>query len=428
MVKHVLSKKERHDEILTLLNQPGQQHNSGDLGKELSSLAQISHFYTKLMEIHEEKMSVQELLDEASQDENDEDSRLMIQECEEDITRLDSLCTRLEKNILKSIIPKDPEDFESDAILEIRAGTGGDEATLFAFELLQTYEKLIKNRGFQYEILSMGKISGAVAGVKGGLKEASISITSPGGGGNSFGGNNFSSVDYDSIDNDDLDTEDEFEDNSFLMELGPYGFFKYESGVHRVQRVPVNDVRIHTSACSVAVLPSNNNKNKQSQQDQLPPAELKIDTFRASGAGGQHVNTTESAIRITHLPTNISVAIQDERSQHQNKAKAMKLITAKVLHLQREEELRKRGELKSSLMGGGDRSERIRTYNFPQDRITDHRCNHSIYGISKFMGGGKSDESGGGGNTTSGGLVGSFAPKIRHMYKEDILREIEDET
>lgn len=234
MVKHVLSKKERHDEILTLLNQPGQQHNSGDLGKEFSSLAQISHFYTKLMEIHEEKISVQELLDEASQDENDEDSRLMIQECEEDITRLDSICTRLEKNILKSIIPKDPEDFESDAILEIRAGTGGDEATLFAFELFQTYEKLIKNRGFQYEILSMGKISGAVAGVKGGLKEASISITSPGGGGNSYGGNNFSSVDYDSIDNDDdLDTEDEFEDNSFLMELGPYGFFKYESGVHR---------------------------------------------------------------------------------------------------------------------------------------------------------------------------------------------------
>lgn len=228
----------------------------------------------------------------------------------------------------------------------------------------------------------------------GGVKEAVISI----GGSKSYGSYGTEADDFgDSIEN-----------------LGPYGLFKFESGVHRVQRVPVNDVRIHTSACSVAVLPSQSQDSSDATA-LLPLSELKIETFRASGAGGQHVNTTDSAVRITHIPTGIVAAIQDERSQHKNKAKALKLVAARVRDRQREEEAKERGEARNSLMGGGDRSERIRTYNFPQDRVTDHRCKQSEHGIAKMLNGGEY------------GLVATFAPFMRELHREELMRQLEEE-
>jgi Protein chain release factor A len=203
------------------------------------------------------------------------------------------------------------------------------------------------------------------------------------------------------------------EDEYNAPNLGPYGFFKFESGVHRVQRVPVNDVRIHTSAASVAVLPAPS-ESSSNKGELLPLSELKIETMRASGAGGQHVNTTDSAVRITHIPTGITASIQDERSQHNNRAKAIKLISARVRDQQQAQEAKMRGEARNALLGGGDRSERIRTYNFPQDRITDHRCKQSEYGIGKMFAGG-----------FDGNLVSSFSPFLRDMERRELLADIE---
>lgn len=171
-------------------------------------------------------------------------------------------------------------------------------------------------------------------------------------------------------------------------------------------------MRIHTSAASVVVLPAPNDSS--SQDEILPQSELRIETMRASGAGGQHVNTTDSAVRITHIPTGITAAIQDERSQHKNKAKAIKLISARVRDKLKADEAKERGDLKNALRGGGDRSERIRTYNYPQDRITDHRCKQSEHGIEKLLSGGGEL-----------GLVGAFAPFLRQMERKEILEELE---
>ena len=188
----------------------------------------------------------------------------------------------------------------------------------------------------------------------------------------------------------------------------------YKSGVHRVQRVPVNDTRIHTSACSVAVLPLKQDEGKSGEP--LPMSELKIETMRSSGAGGQHVNTTNSAVRITHVPTGITASIQDERSQHKNKAKALKLLSARVRDQETAEERRKHGEARSALLGGGDRSERIRTYNYQQDRVTDHRCKHMAHGISKLLDMGSED-----------GLVATFYPHLQNMVYAEQIAMLEDE-
>ena len=203
------------------------------------------------------------------------------------------------------------------------------------------------------------------------------------------------------------------DDYSVFLWLTIDAFF-LSSGVHRVQRVPVNDTRIHTSACSVAVLPMKQDGGKEGEL--LPKSELKIDTMRSSGAGGQHVNTTNSAVRITHIPTGITASIQDERSQHKNKAKALKLISARVRDKEREEERRKHGEARSTLLGGGDRSERIRTYNYPQDRVTDHRCKHTTHGISKLLDAGSED-----------GLVPTFYPFLQNMVYDEQIAALEDE-
>ena len=227
--------------------------------------------------------------------------------------------------------------------------------------------------------------------------------------------------------------------NSYDEGTGVYGRMRYESGVHRVQRVPVNDgkqnefvsplfqhslmffvvsfisfrsVRIHTSAVSVAILPDSNNDIGDENSYSVPASELKIETMRASGAGGQHVNTTESAVRITHIPTGITASIQDERSQHKNRAKAMKLINARVFAKIKAEEMEKLGSMKSEVMGGGTRSERIRTYNFPQDRCTDHRCKVSEHGLERLMMGGE--------------LVDTFFPYMQQIRQEFILNELEE--
>lgn len=376
----------RHNDLLKKI---GDSPDDGYLhGKELASLSNAVMLYEKKLELENEEISIRELLEELRHD-GDGDDDDMAKECLEVLDGIKSSQKKLETKIRIEILPKDENDYQSDAIVEIRAGTGGDEACLFASELQKAYEKTAKGKKWEYEILSESVTD------LGGIKEAVLSIN----GRASMGG----TLDFG------MDGE-----KSILDGLGPYGLFKYESGVHRVQRVPVNDTRIHTSACSVAVLPLKQDDGKSGEL--LPMSELKIETMRSSGAGGQHVNTTNSAVRITHLPTGMTASIQDERSQHKNKAKALKLISARVRDKEREEKRREHGEARSTLLGGGDRSERIRTYNYQQDRVTDHRCKHTAHGISTLLDVGSED-----------GLVATFYPYLQNMVYDEQIAALEDE-
>eukprot|EP00548_Thalassiothrix_antarctica_P019266 CAMPEP_0194192566 /NCGR_PEP_ID=MMETSP0154-20130528/71256_1 /TAXON_ID=1049557 /ORGANISM="Thalassiothrix antarctica, Strain L6-D1" /LENGTH=369 /DNA_ID=CAMNT_0038916123 /DNA_START=182 /DNA_END=1288 /DNA_ORIENTATION=- len=368
---------------MTKLSSSAVADSSGELGMKLSRVAPVAVLHEKLNEVVQEETSLRELLDEIGEEDND-----MVEECQTELESLERRKEVIERRMMNAIVPKDEED-DGNAILEIRAGTGGDEAALFASELLDAYNKSAKGKGWKTETLNLSKTA------IGGVKEASVSISGKG------NNNNYNNDDF--SDDDDGNTSN----------TGPYGFFKYESGVHRVQRVPVNDARIHTSACSVAVLPS---PSDRATNQLLPTSEIRIDTMRASGAGGQHVNTTDSAVRVTHIPTGITASIQDERSQHQNKAKALRLIAARVYDLQREEEMKKRGAARNTLMGGGDRSERIRTYNYPQDRVTDHRCKVTEYGISRLLNG-----------TSDDGLIPTFAPSLRTKAREESLEALLEE-
>jgi peptide chain release factor 1 len=244
----------------------------------------------------------------------------------------------LETELQKMLLPKDPND-ERNIFLEIRAGTGGDESALFAGDLYRMYSRYAERQGWQVEVISESP------GDVGGYKEIIARIMGP----------------------------------------GAYSKLKFESGGHRVQRVPATETqgRIHTSACTVAVLPEANAIGDVV----LSPAELRIDTFRASGAGGQHVNKTDSAVRITHLPTGIVVECQDARSQHKNKEKALAVLAARIKDKQTREQQAKEAATRKSLIGSGDRSERIRTYNFPQGRVTDHRISLTLYKINDIMDG-----------------------------------------
>jgi peptide chain release factor 1 len=255
-----------------------------------------------------------------------------------ELAGLESRASALERELHLLLVPKDPND-EKNVMLEIRAGTGGDEAALFAADLLRMYTRYAERRGWKLEPLSLSQSAG------GGVKEAVVAISG------------------DRV----------------------YSRLKYERGVHRVQRVPETEAqgRIHTSACTVAVLPEADAVDAVV----LNPAELRIDTFRASGAGGQHVNKTESAIRVTHLPTGIVVECQDSRSQHKNREKALGVLAAKIRDKQLREQQAKTASTRKSLIGSGDRSERIRTYNFPQGRVTDHRINLTLYKIDRIMDG-----------------------------------------
>ena len=245
---------------------------------------------------------------------------------------------QLEIDLQKQLLPKDPND-DRNVFLEVRAGTGGDEAALFAGDLFRMYVRFAERRRWQVEVISES------VGEKGGYKEVIARI----------------------------------------IGQGAYSVLKFESGVHRVQRVPATETqgRVHTSACTIAILP----EADEVSDVVLNPADLRIDTFRASGAGGQHINKTDSAVRVTHLPTGTVVECQDGRSQHKNKAQALAVLAARIKNKQEHEAHSKQAAERKSLVGSGDRSERIRTYNFPQGRVTDHRINLTLYKMEHIMDG-----------------------------------------
>ncbi len=257
---------------------------------------------------------------------------------QEEIQAAKARMEQLEIDLQKMLLPKDPND-ERNIFLEVRAGTGGDEAALFAGDLLRMYMRYAERNRWQVEMISES------ASELGGYKEAIVRVVG----------------------------------------FGAYSKLKFESGGHRVQRVPATETqgRIHTSACTVAVMP----EADELEDVNINPADLRIDTYRASGAGGQHINKTDSAVRITHLPSGIVVECQDDRSQHKNKASAMKVLAARIKDVQLREQQASEAATRKSLIGSGDRSERIRTYNFPQGRMTDHRINLTLYKLDFIMDG-----------------------------------------
>lgn len=322
---------ERYDEVGALLGDPdiiGNQEKFRELSKEYAELEPVVQTYgrykTLLDNIDEAKLLM---------DDGDADMRAMAQE---EIESSESEKEPLEVELQKLLLPKDPND-EKNVFLEIRAGTGGDEAAIFSGDLFRMYSKYVESRRWKLEVLSEN------TGEHGGYKEIITRIEGK----------------------------------------GVYSQLKFESGAHRVQRVPDTESqgRIHTSACTVAVMP----EADELETVDINKADLRVDTFRASGAGGQHVNKTDSAIRLTHLPTGIVVECQDERSQHKNRARAMSLLAAKLQDSQREQADKELSEERKSLVGSGDRSERIRTYNYPQGRVTDHRINLTLYKLDEVM-------------------------------------------
>ena len=272
----------------------------------------------------------------------------MAEMAEEEITAATAELAQLEVELQRMLLPKDPDDARP-AFVEIRAGTGGDESALFAGDLLRMYTRYADRCGWKVEIVSESPSE------LGGYKEVVVRMEGRAGDGPSGGGNG----------------------------TGAYGALKFESGGHRVQRVPATETqgRIHTSACTVAVLA----EQDEAEAIKINPSDLRIDTFRASGAGGQHINKTDSAVRITHIPTGIVAECQDGRSQHSNKAQALKVLTARIHEKDRSERAAKDAAERKSLVGSGDRSDRIRTYNFPQGRLTDHRINLTLYKLLAIM-------------------------------------------
>ena len=328
------SVRDRFEEIAGLLADPdviGDQNQFRELSMEYSRVEPIVKLFAEFETLGEDIAAAEEMAGD-----DDQDIREMGHE------ELEGLTTRREELLLdlqKSLIPPDPYD-NANVFLEIRAGTGGDEAAIFAGDLFRMYSKYAEAMKWNVEILS------AREGEHGGYKEIISRVT-----GNST-----------------------------------YARLKFESGAHRVQRVPATESqgRIHTSACTVAVIP----EPDEVEAEEINPADLRIDTYRASGAGGQHVNKTDSAVRLTHVPSGIVVECQDERSQHKNKARAMSLLQARLLDAKVSAQQAEQAETRKLLVGSGDRSERIRTYNFPQGRVTDHRINLTLYKLDEILEGG----------------------------------------
>jgi peptide chain release factor 1 len=296
------------------------------LSREHNEVTQIAGRYERYRQREADLAGAREML-------GDPDMAGMAQE---EIDTATAELAQLEDELQRLLLPKDPDDARN-AFLEIRAGTGGDESALFAGDLLRMYSRYADKRGWKTELMSESPSE------LGGYKEVVLRIEG------------------DHV----------------------YGDLRFESGGHRVQRVPATETqgRIHTSACTVAVLP----EPDEAQAVQINPADLRIDTFRASGAGGQHINKTDSAVRITHIPTGIVAECQDDRSQHRNKAKALQVLAARIQEKERSERAAKDAAMRKGLIGSGDRSDRIRTYNFPQGRLTDHRINLTLYKLGLVM-------------------------------------------
>jgi len=322
---------ERHEEVSRLLSDPGiinQQNRFRDLSKEYAQLEPVVAHFKRYQACIQQIKDAKELTHE-------QDPELQ-QLAKQELKLGEEQQAQLAEALQVLLLPRDPHD-DNNIFLEVRAGAGGDEAAIFAGDLSRMYTRYAERLGWQVEVISSNYSE------QGGYKEIILRIAGQ----------------------------------------GAYSHFKFESGVHRVQRVPETEAqgRIHTSTCTVAILP----EVDEIEDITINPADLRIDTFRASGAGGQHVQKTDSAIRITHLPTGTVVECQDERSQHKNRARAMSLLKAKLLAEEQHKQRQQQAETRRDLVGTGDRSERIRTYNFPQGRLTDHRINLTLYKLPDIM-------------------------------------------
>jgi len=347
---------ERLEEINALLADADTVQDTNkfrDLSKEYAQLNPIINCFNRYKQALDDLATAELMLED--------DDAEMREMAEEEIKPAKQLRDELEAELQVLLLPTDPHD-ESNIFLEVRAGTGGDEAALFAGDLFRMYTRYAERQGWQTEVISEHE------GEHGGYKEAVIRI----------------------------------------IGKGVYSKLKFESGGHRVQRVPETESqgRIHTSACTVAIMP----EVEAVEEIDINPADLKVDTFRASGAGGQHVNKTDSAIRITHLPTGTVVECQDERSQHKNRARAMSLLQARLLTAERDKQTTAQAEQRRDLIGSGDRSERIRTYNFPQGRMTDHRINLTLYKLQDIL----------------EGDMGQIIDPLRHEHQTDLLAAMGD--
>ena len=351
VIQKLESLVERFEEVQALLGDPsiiGNQDKFRGLSKEYSQLEEVVKQFGEFQGAQRDIASALEMIQE-----EDAEMREMAQE---ELKNAKKNSEQIETDLQILLLPRDPDD-DNDCFLEIRAGAGGDEAAIFAGDMFRMYSRYAETQGWRLEVMS------ASEGDHGGYKEIIAQIS----------GN------------------------------GPYGILKFESGGHRVQRVPDTESqgRIHTSACTVAVLPV----VPESQAIEINPSDLRVDTYRASGAGGQHVNKTDSAIRLTHIPTGVVVECQDERSQHKNRARAMSVLQARLNNIEKEKRDAEEASTRKSLVGSGDRSERIRTYNFPQGRVSDHRINLTLYKLDDVI----------------AGDLGALLGPIRQEHQADLL-------
>jgi peptide chain release factor 1 len=346
---------ERHEEVAMMLAEPAiiqNQNKFRELSKEYSDLQPLVTTFRNYQALLEQQESAKGLLAE--------DDAEMREMAEEELKEVADKIVVVEKELQLFLIPKDPDD-DKNVFLEIRGGAGGDEAAIFAGNLFRMYSRYAEQKRWRVEIVNES------FGEHGGYKEVIARI----------------------------------------IGQDVYSHMKFESGAHRVQRVPETEAqgRIHTSTCTVAVLP----EVDEIENVTINPADLRVDTYRASGAGGQHINKTDSAVRLTHIPTGIVVECQDERSQHKNRARAMSLLQSKIFNMQKEAQRLEQATTRKSLVGTGDRSERIRTYNFPQGRVTDHRINLTLYKLDEIV----------------EGKVGELIEALRQEYQAELLATLE---